>query len=95
MRALVVFLSVMLVVDVCVEAASCLRRDHLFWIERSRNKNRVQYDVCLLPTHEPLRKGADHSQLDPHIQPFPSNLLQSVRPGLDPGRSGESSQIAF
>lgn len=52
MRALVVFLSVMLVIEVCAGAASCLKTEHLFWIERSKNKNRVQYDVCLLPNRD-------------------------------------------
>jgi len=43
----VVVALVLALVTGSAQSLSCISTDHLFFIERSKNKNLVQYDVCL------------------------------------------------
>jgi len=43
----IVVVLVLALVTGSAQSLSCIKTDHLFFIERSKNKNLVQYDVCL------------------------------------------------
>jgi len=43
----IVVVLVLALVTGSAQSLSCINTDHLFFIERSKNKNLVQYDVCL------------------------------------------------
>jgi hypothetical protein len=44
---LVVVMLVLALVTGSAQSLSCINTDHLFFIERNKNRNLVQYDVCL------------------------------------------------
>ena len=43
----IVVVLVLALVTGSAQSLSCIKTDHLFFIERNKNKNLVQYDVCL------------------------------------------------
>jgi len=43
----IVVVLVLALVTGSAQSLSCIKADHLFFIERNKNKNLVQYDVCL------------------------------------------------
>jgi hypothetical protein len=43
----IVVVLVLALVTGSAQSLSCIKTDHLFFIERSKNKNVVRYDVCL------------------------------------------------
>ena len=43
----IVVVLVLALITGSAQSLSCIKTDHLFFIERNKNKNLVQYDVCL------------------------------------------------
>jgi hypothetical protein len=43
----IVVVLILALVSGSAQSLSCIKTDHLFFIERNKNKNLVQYDVCL------------------------------------------------